>query len=263
MELVPAATLDRARLAALFTAAYEGYAFPIEIDAAQLERMIAQADFDLEHSVVAIREGEPVGLAMLGIRGERGWIGGMGVVAAARREGIGLALMEAVIRSARGAGLVEVSLEVLEDNTPAITLYERLGFHPTRMLDVWSWTDEPPASSARALDVAAAHDLIRAKRTVHEPWQRRDEVLEQFVPTGAFGVGDRGAALLHVGAGRVAVLQLWADDTEIARELLAAARAQGDSLNFLNVPETDHASVALRQLGATLDTRQHEMSLDL
>jgi len=45
-----------------------------------------------------------------------------------RRRGIGRTLLEAVLGEARERGVREVSLEVAEENAPAIRLYESAGF---------------------------------------------------------------------------------------------------------------------------------------
>lgn len=45
-----------------------------------------------------------------------------------RRQGIGRALIDALVRSVRLRGVVGVTLEVRESNEAAIELYERLGF---------------------------------------------------------------------------------------------------------------------------------------
>ena len=50
------------------------------------------------------------------------------VLEAYRRKGIGEALMRALLRSAASSGLKEVWLSVRPDNTPAVHLYEKLGF---------------------------------------------------------------------------------------------------------------------------------------
>src|SRR5258706_76588 len=83
-------------------------------------------------------------LAMLAVRGSRGWIGGMGTRPGARRHGLGKAAMIAALESAWSRGLVRVELEVLVENLQAIALYERLGFVDQRRLEVW----ERPASLA-------------------------------------------------------------------------------------------------------------------
>jgi GNAT superfamily N-acetyltransferase len=56
---------------------------------------------------------------------------GMFVESAARRRGIGGALVEAVIAWARGRGAARLTLWVTSTNRSAIALYERCGFRPT------------------------------------------------------------------------------------------------------------------------------------
>ena len=87
------------------------------------------------------------------------------------------------------------------------------------------------------------------------PWQRQDRSL----PDGFERLEtDGGAALVRTTGTRVSVLQLAAAGEEPARRLLAAARARGDSLHYVNVPEGDPASAALAGLGGTLELRQLE-----
>lgn len=145
-RLTAAADLAPSELAALFTAAYAGYSFPVQMDAAALGLMVQSLDLDLARSVVAWDDQIPpipptppfpIGLCLLALRGDRAWIGGMGVVQAARGRGLGHALMQAAIARARDAGARTVDLEVLETNPIARRTYERLGFTPTRDLLTW------------------------------------------------------------------------------------------------------------------------------
>jgi len=97
IELVPASGLSNAALAAAFTEGLEGYQFPIRIDEAAFAAMAKVSDFDLDRSRVALSDGEPVGLVLIGVRGEQAWIGGLGVALSERRHGLGRRLMEAVL----------------------------------------------------------------------------------------------------------------------------------------------------------------------
>ena len=248
MKIVPAATFDLERLAALFNAGYEGYFVPLLVDAAALGSMIGLWDIDLTRSRVALRDEKPIGIVNLGVRGDEGWIGGLGVVPAERRHGVGRALMEAVLADAPR----RVTLEVLEQNEPAIRLYEQLGFVRTRVLEIWSLATEVPAVAARSTDA-------RPLGQEGLPWQRTDESLpgdyERVEVDGA-------AALIRVNGPRVGIAQFEARDEDAAAELLSVARARGESLHFMNVPETDPASAAFRRLGGSLDLRQFEYELD-
>jgi GNAT superfamily N-acetyltransferase len=234
MTIVPADTLTLGELAALFTAGYEGYFTPIHVDEPTLRFMIDAWDIDLARS----RAVPGVGVCNLGVREERAWIGGLGVVPAERRHGVGRALMDAVLDAAPPL----VTLEVIEQNESAIKLYEDLGFERTRVLEVWS-LPEPPLIEARSVEPAplGQRDL---------PWQRADESLpaeyERYEVEG-------GAMLLRGGN----VLQLDARAEAAAVALLS----RGTKLSFVNVPEGEPASAALARLGGTLTLRQFEMQL--
>ena len=130
------AGLSLTALIALVNAAYAGYPGPFtpEEPAGYAEFLRTQ-DIDLWRSVLASdAQGGPIGLALLGIRGARGWIGDFGVIPAWRRAGVGRALLGALLDSARAAGLADVRLEVASANTAARRLYETGGFAVTRTL---------------------------------------------------------------------------------------------------------------------------------
>ena len=247
MKLLPAAAFGSTQLAATFTAGYEGYYVPVNVDERAFEFMVGAWDIDLTRSRVAVDAGTPVGLCMLGVRGARGWIGGLAVVPARRRDGVGRSLLEEVLAGAPPV----VTLEVLEQNEPAIALYERLGFTHRRLLEVWSLKADVPDAVVRSVEPAPL-------RQADVPWQRDDRSL----PAGYGRLEtDGGAALVFVNGERVSLLQLAADDEKSATTLVAAARALGSSLHYMNVPEGDPASAALRALGGSLDLRQFELEL--
>jgi ribosomal protein S18 acetylase RimI-like enzyme len=234
MTIVPADCFSLAELAALMTAGYEGYSIPVHVDEEGLRRSYAAWDIDPSRSRVA----EGVGLCHLGVRGDRGWIGGLGVVPAARRRGVGRALMEAVLAVAPPT----VDLEVIEGNDAAKRLYDDLGFVTTRMLEVWSLPAVPEVE-ARVAEPAPL-------RQRDLPWQRADESL----PADYERLEVAGGAILLRGS---TVLQLTADDEDVAAALLS----RGKQLNYVNVPEGDVAIGALARLGGTRTLRQFEMRL--
>jgi ribosomal protein S18 acetylase RimI-like enzyme len=231
VNLVPADRFTYAQLAELFTRGYEGYIVPMTIDEPTMRYMVETWDVDLSRSRVA----DDVGVCNLAVRGDRGWIAGVGVAPEARRRGIARALMEAVLELAPPT----VTLEVIEGNDAAIALYESLGFEHTRILEIW--TVEPPEAGARRAEPAPLGQSGL-------PWQRQDESLPAEYERWEV---DGGAMLLR-GQG---VLQLDARDEDAAAALLS----RGMKLNFTNVPEGDVASAALRRLGGELKLRQFEM----
>lgn len=68
-----------------------------------------------------IRREEPIGMEHVGVLG-------MGVHAEYRGQSLGRRLLERCLAHAPGAGLERVGLEVFGSNSPAIALYESLGF---------------------------------------------------------------------------------------------------------------------------------------
>jgi len=246
VRIVPASTFDDVRLAAIFEAGYENYFTPIHVDENAFAYMVSAWDIDLDRSWVALEEETPIGVTMLGVRGEEGWVGGLGVVPMHRRRGVGRALMETLLADAPPT----VTLELIEQNTPALRLYEELGFEHTRMLEVWSLRTEVPQAEARTVEPAPLGQA-------DVPWQRDDRSLT----AGGYEriEVDGGAALIRVDGPSVSMLQLEARDEQVASDLLVAARARGESLHYVNVPEGDPASAALRSLGGHLDLRQFEM----
>jgi len=234
MKIVPACALPLAELAELFTAGYEGYFTPIRVDEPTLRFMVDAWDIDLTRS----RAIPGVGVCNLAVRGETGWIGGLGVVPAKRRHGVGRALMEAVLAEAPPL----VTLEVIEQNEPAIKLYESMGFERTRILEVWSLPEQPE------VEVRTVEPSPLGQADV--PWQRADESL----PADYERFEVDGGAILVKGGG---VLQLVAETEDAAVALLSRGRA----LHYLNVPEGDVASAAMRRLGGEMTMRQYEMTL--
>lgn len=78
VELRRSSEFSLAELAAIFTAAYDEYVIPFAMDEARLSYMVEALDVDLTRSVVAVNKGRPIGLANLGLRRERAWLGGDG-----------------------------------------------------------------------------------------------------------------------------------------------------------------------------------------
>ena len=167
VALEPASGRSHAELAAIFNAGYEGYFTPFDVDEAAFRLMVETWDDDLDASRVV--DGEPAGIAKLAIRGERGWIAGIGVAVAHRGTGAGEALMRGVIAEARSRGLREV------------------------------WPE--PVTAERA------QGRIRADRTGREPWQRADESVANYTGVGGLESG-RGAVLYRQSGERASLLQV-------------------------------------------------------
>jgi hypothetical protein len=126
--------------------------------------MLEALDLDLDGSLVALDDEGQIGLANLGLRDERSWLGGIGVVPARRRGGVGQLLARSLLDRARDAGAHEMALEVIVENAAAVALYEKLGFERTRELDVLSLTAGRGDGAAEEVEFDDALGLVASYR---------------------------------------------------------------------------------------------------
>lgn len=119
-KLVP---MDRSHLDAV--AALEGVCFSKPWPRSMLEEELYNPNVSL---VVAEGEGGRVlGYGEIGVVLDEGCLEKIAVDPACRRQGVAEAILSAFLRFGR-AHLAFLTLEVRESNTPAIALYEKLGF---------------------------------------------------------------------------------------------------------------------------------------
>lgn len=258
VELRPASTLSLAEMADLFNRAYEGYVIPFRLDESIVRFMVDTYDLDLDASRIAFAGGgDAVGLGNLGLRGEDAWIGGVGVVPPARRQGMGETLMRALHDQARERAVRNVWLEVIDRNEGAYELYVKLGYRVVREVEVWSLDSAPDGGRAREVRAADAQARVRELREGREPWQRADGTLDNLDDLHGL-LTDDGAAVFR-GKGPVQLLQIAGGSAE---DVLRTLRGVG-AVSVLNLPVDDPAADALRALGATPVVRQREMVLEL
>jgi ribosomal protein S18 acetylase RimI-like enzyme len=262
VELRPSAELPLGDLAALFTAAYDGYFVPFSVDGPTLQYMVDVFGLDLASSLVALEDGTPIGLANLGRRGGRSWLGGVGVVPSRRRSGVGELLTRELLDRARAAGCTELVLEVIVENAPAIALYEKLGFAHTRELEVLALppVDSGGGAGAEEAPLDAVHALVRARREEPEPWQRDDDTVGALAgrepPPQGLVAGD-AAAIFRPGGEGVGLVQAAGGERGL-QAIVAALRARGP-VSAVNFPAPGAVAAVLRAAGAQVSLRQHEM----
>jgi ribosomal protein S18 acetylase RimI-like enzyme len=249
-----------AELAQLFTASYEGYFVPFQVDEQAFSFMVDAFDLDLEQSLVAVDGETPIGLANLGRRGDRTWLGGVGVVPARRGHGVGEALCRGLLDRARRVGAREMVLEVIVENVPAIALYEKLGFTHVRELEILSLAAAEGKSAAEEADVEEARRTIARLRDGPEPWQRDDATLDKLPELRALTAG-AAAAVYRASDGRVSLLQAAGSD-EGLEAILGALRVRGP-VSAVNYPAGGAVSEVLRATAADVTLRQLELVVAL
>jgi ribosomal protein S18 acetylase RimI-like enzyme len=179
--------------AALLTRGFEGYLVPIQINDVALQTMIRRDGVDLAESRVLLKDDESVGVALIARRGWTCRLAAMGVVSNARNSGAGSWMMEKLIDEVRARGDKEMVLEVIEQNAPAVHLYQKFGFETLRRL-VGYKIENPQAASDDVLeeiDIREMGRLISLYGLRDLPWQISAETIALHTPpTRTYKLGD-------------------------------------------------------------------------
>jgi GNAT superfamily N-acetyltransferase len=280
-SFVPAQTISPADRAPIINRAYANYYVPMRVTAEQMAAIDRFYDVDLNRSLVALVGRDAVGMALLCIRGRSGWITGVGVLPEHRRHGLGRALIGRLIEQARHAGVREIFLEVITQNTPAWRLYADAGFEPIRELLIWrrsSESDALPIPEERLAQADAGGLLAHFDGWHSQPatWQRAAPTLAHMVVAGrlkGYRLDWRGAAAAYcLVSGHDDTLSLMdvgidpaTDITTPGRILLQALAHMywGRALTISNVPADDPLNRVLAALRFLVTVRQIEMRLTL
>jgi ribosomal protein S18 acetylase RimI-like enzyme len=113
---------------------FEGYFVPMRMDEETFERRFRAEHVDRRESRIFVQGTQIAGIILVARRWRVSRIATMGCSPAFRRCGLGAAMLEAALDSAKDRGDDRITLEVLEPNHPARRLYARLGFLPVREL---------------------------------------------------------------------------------------------------------------------------------
>ncbi|MBP6207994.1 MAG: GNAT family N-acetyltransferase [Anaerolineales bacterium] len=223
LSLIPASQFTISQLADLLTRGFEGYLIPIHIDEATLLTMLRRDGVDLTESRVLMKDGEPIGIALIARRGWTSRLAAMGIVSRARSGGVGTWAIQNLIEQARARGEKTMVLEVIEQNTAALKLYEKVGFKITRRLLGYK-LENPQVESDDELTEIDIRELARlvAYHGLRDlPWQLTGATIMQHTPPSrAFRLNDAYCLISNPEAEHVAI---WS--------VLVKARSRGAGLS--------------------------------
>ena len=281
VSLLPASDFSSNQLAELLSACYADYYTPIHFHKGQFDFFAKAHDILLDHSLIAMSGAEPIGLALLARRGERGWVSGLGVLPEQRRQGVARQLMQGVMDNARSLRLKHLQLEVLSNNHAAIALYTDLGWQMGRELLVWERPESQgplPIHRERAVEMEPDFLLQNYFDAWHEEpacWQRQKETLTHYVDIGMKGwaiVRDNGPVAYVLGFtpqdGRMPLLDV-AVDPVVGYKSAGRAMLQNLHLMFKTTPQLPNEPVASKlnflfaAMAYQVVLRQNEMNLIL
>jgi ribosomal protein S18 acetylase RimI-like enzyme len=197
----PVAECTAAQVANALTKSFEGYVMPVNVTAQGYERRFRPENVDSFASYVYFRETRPVAVVLVARRGWTSRIAAMAVAPDARGTGLGKLIMQNVIDEAVERDDRSVLLEVFEHNTPAVKLYEGLGFRPSRRLV--GYHHDPEGAAPEVTDTMYELDPLAFARVVARegepglPWMLAAETLSGAVsPVRAFHIDHRAYALI-------------------------------------------------------------------
>jgi ribosomal protein S18 acetylase RimI-like enzyme len=193
LSLKPANEFTIPQLADLMTRSFEGYFVPVNITDIILFTMLRRDGVDLTSSRVILKDNEPSGLALIARRGWTSRLAAMGIVSTARNGGTGTWAMQQLIAEAQTRGENEMLLEVIEQNTAGVKLYEKVGFTKIRRL-VGYRLENPLVESDEELEEIDIRELARVI-SYHGlkdlPWQLSGTTIAHHTPPSrAFRLND-------------------------------------------------------------------------
>lgn len=186
------------QLAETITTCFEGYIMPFVIDGMGFERRFRPEGLDSLSSVI-LKDGDASAAVCLIAR--QGWtsrVAAMAIAPAYRRQGVGQHLMNLVIDEARVRGDHRLVLEVIEQNPPAIGLYESVGLSITRRLA--GYRREPSTGISAPIEFIDPSIVLREQVLECDPnlpWDFRPETLcHKGAPTKGISLEGKAFALV-------------------------------------------------------------------
>lgn len=184
LDTVPASTYSLSDLVRFLNQGFEDYFVPIQFDLAGFLQMLRKDGIDLTTSRVLIADDYPCGIALIARRGWTSRLAAMGIATAGRGRGAGTWLMQQLIQEACQREEHEMCLEVIEQNEPAVKLYQKSGFQTVRRLIGLIRQDakETKRETLQEMDLRQMGSLISQHGLPDLPWQLSAESIAQINP---------------------------------------------------------------------------------
>jgi ribosomal protein S18 acetylase RimI-like enzyme len=187
IEFVSVVDFGLERAADVLTRGFADYFVALPFSASALLQLARTDSVDLAASRVVLRDGAAAGVALIARRGWTSRLAGMSLVPEARRQGIGRVLVTHLLAEAKARGERAMVLEVIEQNEPAVALYESCGFQKRRRLlgfSAESASTSTPGAPPEEVDLRAMAARI-AMSEMDLPWQLSAETIAHLTPPSA------------------------------------------------------------------------------
>jgi GNAT superfamily N-acetyltransferase len=214
LDIKPASDYPTPEFVQLLNLSFESYLVPIHFEPAQFLTMLRKDNIDLNSSRVLLADGEPSGIALIARRGWVSRLAAMGITKGIRGKKAGSWFMERLINESRERDDREMVLEVIEQNEPAVHLYQKHGFQTIRRLvgfvnDTKSGDFALRTTDLQEMDLREMGRLVLQYGLPDLPWQLSGETIALLNPPAcAYKNGDAYIALSNPDAEHVVVWSL-------------------------------------------------------
>ncbi len=210
-ELRPFPDYGLSESLALMNFGFSDYFVPIQLALPMYLNMSRTESVDFTISRIIYLDDEAVGVALLARRGWTSRLAAMSIAPASRGRGAGRAAMNLILSEASSRGDRSMTLEVIENNAPAVRLYESCGFKTWRRLV--SYESPLPVKNTtehysvlKEVDIREVAALVTTHGLDELPWQISRESPSQSNPPGkAYQMDDAYIVISNPAAERIAI----------------------------------------------------------
>lgn len=191
-DITPASKCSFSELVNILNRSFEEYVIPIHFTVDTFTSMLRKDGIDLAESRVLLADQQACGIALIAPRRSLSTsrVAAMGIAREARGRKAGTWLMKTLIEDARARGDREMVLEVIDQNEPAVKLYQSYGFEHVRRLvgytrssrDSDTRVEENEGSKLHNIDLHEMGQLISQYGLPDIPWQLSGESISQTNP---------------------------------------------------------------------------------
>lgn len=265
-----------------FVDAFSAYEVKLDMPLEKLIEMMKTRDLNPAFSVGCFEGEILLGFILTGYREINGqkvcYDGGTGVIKAYQRKGIGELMLKELLLILREKQVNCFVLEVLENNAPAIKLYEKHGFAKTRKLECFEINKQqlkPVPDRGFGITVINPATLIQNEelyRLYPPTWQNEIQsvlnVAENYTCISlSCSSKILGYGFIHKTKGdipQIGILEEWKHwglEAHLFAEL--AKQTESEKLVVLNVEADNYLGETLRKLGFSNTVNQWEMDLKM
>jgi ribosomal protein S18 acetylase RimI-like enzyme len=212
-DTAPASNFPLPDLVKFLNQGFEGYLVPIQFNTETFLNMLRKDGIDLAVSRLLIWEDHPCGIALIARRGWISRLAAMGIAKETRGKGAGSWFMDELINEACRRADHEMVLEVIEQNEPALKLYQNSGFQTVRRLIGFTHrgkdAEDEEKSDLQEIDLRELGRLVSQYGLSDLPWQLSGESIAQMNPPArAYRKGQAYVAISNPDAEHVAIWSL-------------------------------------------------------